>query len=137
MCGKLTQEETRDHHHKVITNIDTGNSVLGLDMVVRDEEGNIHDPDKCGAVKLFRAHENSAEVIRRHCGTIAGGINQKTAAITKYTYSLMMTLDPPVHFSIGEELDLQFGLYDASSCRFFTDFYTFTLAGGAVVSTLF
>ena len=118
MCGKLTQEETRDHHSKVIKNIDTGNSVLGLDMVVRDEEGQTLDPEICGAVKLFRAHEKSAEVIRTQRGTIAGGINQKPAAIPKYTYSLMMTLDRPVHFSIGEELDLQFGLYDANSNRF-------------------
>ena len=65
MCGKLTQEETRDHHSKVVKNIDTGNSVLGLDMVVRDDDGNTLDPEICGAVKLFRAHEKSAEGKRK------------------------------------------------------------------------
>ena len=132
LCGKLTQEETRDYHSKVITNIDTGNNVLGLDMVVRDEDGQSLDPQICGAVKLFRAHEKSAEVIQIQRGMMAGGINKKTAAIQKCTYSLMMTLDRPVHFSIGEELDLQFGLYDSTSNRFFTDFYNVKLGSNGV-----
>ena len=101
-------------------------------MVVRDEDGTILDPEVCGAVKLFRAHEKSAEVIQLHRQTIAGNVNKKPAAISKNTRSLMMTLDRPVHFALGEELELQFGLFDASTNRFLTDFYIVRLGSNGV-----
>lgn len=38
---------------------------LGLDLVVRDDNGNILNPDITSAVKLFRHHDEAAAAIRK------------------------------------------------------------------------
>lgn len=37
--------------------------ILELDLVVRDADGNILDPDKASVISLFRAHENTSSKI--------------------------------------------------------------------------
>lgn len=37
--------------------------MLGLDLVVRDDNGNILDPDETSTVALFRAHEVASKRI--------------------------------------------------------------------------
>lgn len=34
-------------------------SILELDLIVRDEDGNILDPDKTSVISLFHAHEEA------------------------------------------------------------------------------
>lgn len=37
--------------------------MLGLDLVVRDDNGNILDPDETSTIALFRAHEMASKRI--------------------------------------------------------------------------
>lgn len=37
--------------------------ILGLDMVVRDEQGNILNPESTSIIELFRHHENATQRI--------------------------------------------------------------------------
>lgn len=37
--------------------------ILGLDLVVRDEAGNMLDPDQTSTVSLFRAHETASRSV--------------------------------------------------------------------------
>lgn len=37
--------------------------ILGLDLVVRDEAGNMLDPDHTSTVSLFRAHETASRSV--------------------------------------------------------------------------
>lgn len=37
--------------------------ILGLDLVVRDEAGNMLDPDRTSTVSLFQAHETASRSV--------------------------------------------------------------------------
>lgn len=37
--------------------------ILELDLIVRDEDGNILDPDKANVISLFHAHEEATNKI--------------------------------------------------------------------------
>ena len=61
ICGKLPREEVRDLRSKLTKKMDYLNHHLQLDLVVRDKDGNILDPDKTSAVYLFREHKLSSD----------------------------------------------------------------------------
>ena len=61
ICGKLPREEVRDLRTKLTKKMDYLNHHLQLDLVVRDKDGNILDPDKTSAVSLFREHKLSSD----------------------------------------------------------------------------
>ena len=61
ICGKLPREEIRDLRSKLTKQMDLLNHHLHLDLVVRDNDGNILDPDHTSAVSLFREHKLSSE----------------------------------------------------------------------------
>ena len=61
ICGKLRREEVRDLRSKLTKKMDYLNHHLQLDLVVRDNDGNILDPDKTSAVSLFREHKLSSD----------------------------------------------------------------------------
>uniref|UniRef100_A0A8C9TPR7 Dedicator of cytokinesis 2 n=1 Tax=Scleropages formosus TaxID=113540 RepID=A0A8C9TPR7_SCLFO len=66
LSGTLPSDEFKELKQKVTSKIDYGNKILELDLVVRDENGNILDPDKASVISLFRAHEDaSAKVAER------------------------------------------------------------------------
>lgn len=44
--GKLTEEEAKENRQKAINKLDFMNQRLGLDLVVRDSNGNVLQPDK-------------------------------------------------------------------------------------------
>ena len=61
ICGKLPREEVRDLRTKLTKKMDYLNHHLQLDLVVRDKDGNILNPDKTSAVSLFREHKLSSD----------------------------------------------------------------------------
>lgn len=44
--------------------IDTGNKILGLDMVVRDENGNVLDINKTSTTQLYSQHASAENRIK-------------------------------------------------------------------------
>ncbi|KAG7241416.1 hypothetical protein INR49_025616 [Caranx melampygus] len=60
VSGTLPKDDLVELKKKVTAKIDYGNRILGLDLVVRDEAGNILDPDRTSTVSLFRAHETAS-----------------------------------------------------------------------------
>lgn len=41
--------------------IDIGNRILGLDLVVRDKNGHFIDPEESSTIQLFYHHKNATE----------------------------------------------------------------------------
>ncbi|KAG7160013.1 Dedicator of cytokinesis protein 2-like [Homarus americanus] len=66
LCGQLPGDELKQLKHRITLGIDRVNAKLGLDLVVRDENGNILNPDITSAVKLFRHHDEAAAQLRKH-----------------------------------------------------------------------
>ncbi|KAG8038457.1 hypothetical protein G9C98_006153 [Cotesia typhae] len=64
LSGTLTVDELKDVKRLATACIDAGNQLLGLDMVVRDSQGNILDPEKTSTVQLYYHHQIASERIR-------------------------------------------------------------------------
>uniref|UniRef100_A0A8C6KFV9 Dedicator of cytokinesis 2 n=1 Tax=Nothobranchius furzeri TaxID=105023 RepID=A0A8C6KFV9_NOTFU len=63
LSGTLPSDEFKELKQKVTSKIDYGNKILELDLVVRDEDGNILEPEKTSVISLFRAHEEATAKI--------------------------------------------------------------------------
>lgn len=78
LSGNLPVDEMKDIRLKATSEIDTGNKILRLDMVVRDESGNILNIDKTSTTQLYEHHLNAvdrikrASVSRRFVGSLKG-----------------------------------------------------------------
>lgn len=56
LSGNLPVDETKEIKLLATSQIDTGNKLLGLDMVVRDELGNIIDINNTSTTQLYEHH---------------------------------------------------------------------------------
>uniref|UniRef100_A0A8C1GNR4 Dedicator of cytokinesis 2 n=1 Tax=Cyprinus carpio TaxID=7962 RepID=A0A8C1GNR4_CYPCA len=63
LSGTLPSDEFKELKQKVTSKIDYGNKILELDVVVRDADGNILDPERASVISLFRAHEDATAKI--------------------------------------------------------------------------
>nr|XP_053629290.1 dedicator of cytokinesis protein 1-like [Cherax quadricarinatus] len=66
LSGQLPGDELKQLKYRITHGIDQVNAQLGLDLVVRDESGNILKHDITSAVKLFRHHDEAAERLRKN-----------------------------------------------------------------------
>nr|XP_022344054.1 dedicator of cytokinesis protein 1-like isoform X2 [Crassostrea virginica] len=120
MSRKLTNEEVKDLQQKVSSRIDFGNAMLGLDLVVRDEQGNILNPDDTSVVELYKQHETASDRIRLEQNTVTG---ERDSSITgPQTFNLFVQLRNFV-CRIGEDADILMSLYDAKFSKFISENY--------------
>jgi dedicator of cytokinesis protein 1 len=64
LSGNLPADAIKDIKLLATTEIDTGNKLLGLDMVVRDESGNILEITSTSTTELYDHHMQAIERIR-------------------------------------------------------------------------
>ena len=65
LSGNLPADEMRETKLLATAVIDTGNKLLGLDMVVRNEDGNVLDINSTATTQLYERHMNASDRIRR------------------------------------------------------------------------
>ncbi|XP_034937564.1 dedicator of cytokinesis protein 1 isoform X2 [Chelonus insularis] len=65
LSGTLTVDELKDVKRSATARVDAGNQLLGLDMVVRDDHGNILDPEKTSTIQLYYHHQIASERIKK------------------------------------------------------------------------
>uniref|UniRef100_A0A4W5LA03 Dedicator of cytokinesis 2 n=1 Tax=Hucho hucho TaxID=62062 RepID=A0A4W5LA03_9TELE len=63
LSGTLPSDEFKELKQKVTSKIDYGNKILELDLVVRDVNGNMLDPENASVISLFRAHQDATTKI--------------------------------------------------------------------------
>lgn len=61
LSGTLPVDELKRVTKQATEAIDEGNKTLGLDLVVRDKDGNIIDPDVTSTIQLYYHHKNATE----------------------------------------------------------------------------
>lgn len=61
LSGTLPNDELKSVTRQVTTEIDMGNKVLGLDLVVRDKNGNLINPEETSTIQLYYNHKNATE----------------------------------------------------------------------------
>ncbi|KAL4631173.1 dedicator of cytokinesis protein 2 [Arapaima gigas] len=127
LSGTLPSDEFKELKQKVTSKIDYGNKILELDLVVRDENGNILDPEKASVISLFRAHEDAsskvAERIKEEQSNIMADHSGISARIqSSPTHSLYVFVRNFV-CRIGEDAELFMSLYDPNKQTIISENY--------------
>lgn len=65
ISGNLPLDEMRKVKLQATAQIDTGNRLLGLDMVVRDESGDILDTNSICSTELYEKHVYAVQRIEK------------------------------------------------------------------------
>ncbi|XP_041065721.1 dedicator of cytokinesis protein 5 isoform X3 [Carcharodon carcharias] len=127
LSGTLPKDELMELKGKVIAKIDYGNRILGLDLVVRDENGNILDPNLTSTITLFKAHEAVSKGIderiqEEKSRTHSMEVRRQSIFSATHTYSLYINLKNFV-CNIGEDAELLMSLYDPVQSEFISENY--------------
>ncbi|KAL3864490.1 hypothetical protein ACJMK2_006169 [Sinanodonta woodiana] len=115
----MTTEEMRVLKQKVSLKIDTGNNLLGLDLVVRDSDGNVLNPDTASAITLYREHVEVADRLKREKQVVDTSVSNK--ADDSKTVNLYMMLRNFV--CRVDDADILVSLYDAKDGVFICEHY--------------
>uniref|UniRef100_A0A8C4LZH0 Dedicator of cytokinesis 2 n=1 Tax=Equus asinus asinus TaxID=83772 RepID=A0A8C4LZH0_EQUAS len=113
LSGTLPKDELKELKQKVTSKIDYGNKILELDLIVRDEDGNILDPDTTSVISLFHAHEEAT-------GKITERIKEEMVSFVKQALAKPGSLYVFVRnfvCRIGEDAELFMSLYDPNNCH--------------------
>ncbi|XP_042309499.1 dedicator of cytokinesis protein 2 [Sceloporus undulatus] len=115
LSGTLPKDELKELKQKVTSKIDYGNKILELDLIVRDEDGNILDPDKTSVINLFHAHAEATnkitERIREEMSKEESDYGTFSRNTSSPTHSLYVFVRNFV-CRIGEDAELFMSLYD-------------------------
>lgn len=120
LSGTLTVDELKDMKRLSTARIDTGNYLLGLDMVVRDEDGNILNSEHTSAIELYYNHEKAAARIKKATNKIQNSSIKPQVPVYSYTFFLSVR-----NFisKTMEDVELLLRLYDAKEQKAITENY--------------
>ncbi|XP_069488465.1 dedicator of cytokinesis protein 2-like [Ambystoma mexicanum] len=125
LSGTLPTDELLELKREVTTKIDYGNKILELDLVVRDENGNILDPDRTSVIHLFQAHKQATQLISERIREEAYRQNeysQMSRLAMSPTHSIYLCVRNFV-CKIGEEAELLMALYNPDKQRLISENY--------------
>uniref|UniRef100_A0A8C3DZV7 Dedicator of cytokinesis 1 n=1 Tax=Corvus moneduloides TaxID=1196302 RepID=A0A8C3DZV7_CORMO len=125
LSGTLPQDELKELKKKVTAKIDYGNRILDLDLVVRDEDGNILDPEQTSTISLFRAHEIASKQVEERLQEEKKqniDINRQAKFAATPSFALFVNLKNVV-CKIGEDAEVLMSLYDPLELKFISENY--------------
>ncbi|MBN3282717.1 DOCK2 protein, partial [Polyodon spathula] len=125
LSGTLPKDKLQELKQQVTSKMDYGNKILTLDLVVRDDEGNILDPESTSVVSLFQAHcKTTSRIIQRineeSVSLDQSGINQTDIFSSSPTHSLYVCVRNFV-CKLGEEAELFMSLYDPAEQKIISE----------------
>uniref|UniRef100_A0A2K6F6W6 Dedicator of cytokinesis 5 n=1 Tax=Propithecus coquereli TaxID=379532 RepID=A0A2K6F6W6_PROCO len=140
LSGTLPKDELAELKKKVTAKIDHGNRMLGLDLVVRDDNGNILDPDETSTIALFKAHEVASKRIEEKIQeekSMLQNLDFRGQSIfsTVHTYGLYVNFKNFV-CNIGEDAELFMALYDPDQSTFIRNVPFWRWGGGWLLTDL-
>uniref|UniRef100_A0A8D0F1Q2 Dedicator of cytokinesis 2 n=1 Tax=Strix occidentalis caurina TaxID=311401 RepID=A0A8D0F1Q2_STROC len=135
LSGTLPKDELLQLKREVTGKIDYGNKILALDLVVRDEDENILDPDRTSVISLFQAHRKAAQTVTQRIQEETSpqqsvlGCSARLAASPSHSLYLCVR-----NFvcNIGEEAQLFMALYDPGEQRMISENYVIRWASTGV-----
>ncbi|KAF5308725.1 hypothetical protein FQR65_LT06086 [Abscondita terminalis] len=136
ISGTLPVDELKRMTKQITSEIDMGNKLLGLDMIVRDKYGNLIDPDKTSTIQLYYHHKNAAERIKDKRNRINEhkDIIVRTA-IQQYSHIFVVAVK---NFTckMTEDAELLMTLYDAKENKAITENYVVRWSKDGLMSDL-
>ncbi|KAH8264463.1 hypothetical protein KR038_008866, partial [Drosophila bunnanda] len=112
ISGNLPLDEVRKVKLQATNQIDTGNKLLGLDMVVRDESGDILDTNAICTTELYEQHVHAIQRIDKanRLSTERG----TTRTLNKFSHNILLHVNAFV-CKFQEDSDLLFTLFDGET----------------------
>lgn len=140
LSGTLPQDELSELKQKVTSKIDYGNKVLDLDLVVRDKDGNILDPDLTSTISLFRAHEAASRQIDERIQEEKSQrqnleLSRQAKFASTSSFALFVTLKNVV-CKIGEDAEVLMSLYDSNEYKFISENYLVRWSSSGLVKDI-
>ncbi|XP_020283330.1 dedicator of cytokinesis protein 1 isoform X3 [Pseudomyrmex gracilis] len=120
LSGTLTVDELKDMKRLATAKIDTGNQLLGLDMVVRDDHGNVLNPEETSALQLYYHHETAAETIRKAYNDTKKKCHKPQVPV--YSHIFFVSVRNFV-CKMAEDVELLLTLYDGREMKAITENY--------------
>ncbi|XP_046628912.1 dedicator of cytokinesis protein 1 isoform X2 [Neodiprion virginianus] len=120
LSATLTVDELKDMKRLATAKIDTGNQLLGLDMVVRDEHGNVLNPEQTSTIQLYYHHETATERIRK--ATISLKKKPVKSQLPVYSHIFFVSVRNFV-CKMAEDVELLLTLYDGKDMKAITENY--------------
>uniref|UniRef100_A0A8C3IKB1 Dedicator of cytokinesis 2 n=1 Tax=Chrysemys picta bellii TaxID=8478 RepID=A0A8C3IKB1_CHRPI len=128
LSGTLPKDELLELKKEVTSKIDYGNKILELDLVVRDKNGNILDPDRTSIISLFQAHKQATSMISER---IQEEMVSTHAHLASPSHNLYLCVRNFV-CNIGEEAQLFTALYDPGQQKMISENYLIRWASTGV-----
>uniref|UniRef100_A0A8C1NX94 Dedicator of cytokinesis 1 n=1 Tax=Cyprinus carpio TaxID=7962 RepID=A0A8C1NX94_CYPCA len=140
LSGTLPQDEMSELKQKVTSKMDYGNKYLDLDLVVRDKDGNILDPDLTSTVNLFRAHETASKQIEARIQEEKSqkqnmDLSRQAKFASTPSFALFVTLKNVV-CKIGEDAEVLMSLYDPIESKFISENYLVRWSSSGLVKDI-
>ncbi|XP_063609034.1 dedicator of cytokinesis protein 1-like isoform X2 [Penaeus indicus] len=108
LSGQLPGDELKQLKHRITRGIDRVNARLGLDLVVRDDHGNILNPDITSAVKLFRHHDEASAQLRKQDANEGSLPSPRRKPHLSWTALMTIT---NIIIKVPESSEISIGLY--------------------------
>ncbi|NXB23971.1 DOCK2 protein, partial [Rhagologus leucostigma] len=135
LSGTLPKDQLLRLRKEVTGKMDYGNKILALDLVVRDEDENILDPDRTSVISLFQAHRRAAQTltqrIQEETSPQPRAPGHGTHGAASPSHSLYLCVRNFV-CHIGEEAQLFMALYDPGEQRIISENYVIRWASTGV-----
>lgn len=113
LSGNLPTDEFRELKLKATAQIDTGNNMLSLDMVVRDDAGDIIDFSSISTTQLYELHCKAVERIKKSTSSANGNIsnlNRNSKNFTTISHNFLVTVNS-VQCKFIDDMELLFTIY--------------------------
>ncbi|XP_034662928.1 dedicator of cytokinesis protein 1 isoform X1 [Drosophila subobscura] len=112
ISGNLPLDEVRKVKLLATAQIDTGNKILSLDMVVRDESGDILDTNAICTTELYEHHVHAVTRIEK--ANRLSSESGTTRSLNKYSHNILLHVNAFV-CKFQEDADLLFTLFDGET----------------------
>ncbi|XP_031352316.1 dedicator of cytokinesis protein 1-like isoform X2 [Photinus pyralis] len=136
ISGTLPVDELKRMTKQITSEIDMGNKLLGLDMIVRDKDGNLIDPEKTSTIQLYYHHKNAAERIRDKRNKVSEHRDSPArTALQQYSHIFVVAVK---NFTckMTEDAELLMTLYDAKENKAITENYVVRWSKDGLMSDL-
>ncbi|XP_055530559.1 dedicator of cytokinesis protein 1 isoform X2 [Wyeomyia smithii] len=120
LSGNLPVDEMKDIKLKATSEIDTGNKILRLDMVVRDDSGNILNIERTSTTQLYEHHLNAVDRIKR--ASTSTNKNRIVESMNRHSHNLLLSVHNFV-CRLCEDTEILFTLYDGDDMKAITENY--------------
>ncbi|XP_076471351.1 dedicator of cytokinesis protein 1-like isoform X3 [Babylonia areolata] len=120
LTRKYTVDEQKGIQQQVTNLIDSGNALLRLDLVVRDDDGNVLEPTRHSTVEIYKRHVDAAEQIRKRSSHHEA--ENDTRPSWPSSFNLYVMLRNYV-CKIGEDADILMNIYDSKEGCFISENY--------------